>query len=69
MTREGGISDKYRIADADWDQGWRRDFRAAVDKALEPYPEGTEAKIEQIWVKKRSGNPVHDYRIDLTPGG
>jgi hypothetical protein len=68
VSREDLFSDKYRIADTDWDQGWRRDLRAAIDKALEPYPEGEPVKIDQIWVRKRSGNPVHDYRIDLTGG-
>lgn len=63
------MTENFRIADKEWDQGWRRLFRDAVDAALASYPDGTEAIIEEIWVKKRSGNAVHDYRIVVRPSG
>lgn len=59
--------DRFRIDDARWEQGWRHEFRAAIDKALEPYPDGTEARIEEIWVIKREDRSFHDYRIVLSP--
>lgn len=59
--------DRYRIVDEEWAQGWRREFRAAIDEALKGYPDGTEARIDEIWVKKRGDDSFHDYRIVLTP--
>ena len=55
----------YRIDDAAWEQGWRERFGDAVDKALESHPDGAEALIKEIWVKKRGGQSFHDYRIVL----
>jgi hypothetical protein len=60
--------DRFRIGDADWEHGWRHELRSAVDKALEPYEDGTEARIEEIWVIKRGDQSFHDYRIVLSPG-
>lgn len=60
-------AEMYRIADSDWDKGWRERFGAAIDKALESYPDGTEARIEEIWVMKRGDQSFHDYRIVLSP--
>ena len=57
----------YRIADTDWDKGWRERFGDAIDKALESHPDGTEARIEEIWVMKRGDQSFHDYRIVLRP--
>jgi hypothetical protein len=59
----GRDPEMYRIDDAAWEQGWREGFGHAIDKALEPYPDGTEARIEEIWVKKRGDRSWHDYRI------
>jgi hypothetical protein len=58
---------EYRITDEEWAGGWRRELREAVDKQLEPYSDGKEALIEQIWVKKRGDRSVHDYRVVLNP--
>lgn len=59
---------EYEGIDKDaYAQGWRREFREAVDEALAPYPVGEEKLIEEIWVKKRRENPVHDYRVVLRP--
>jgi hypothetical protein len=60
-------AEMYRIADADWDKGWRERFGEAIDKALESYPDGTEARVEEIWVMKRGDQSFHDYRIVLNP--
>jgi hypothetical protein len=57
--------EQYRIADTDWDRGWRYGLREAIDKALEAYPDGTELKIEAIYVKKRGDTSFHDYLITV----
>jgi hypothetical protein len=57
--------ERYRIADSEWEQGWRYGFRDAIDKALEGQPDGTEVQIREIWVKKRGDTSFHDYRIVL----
>jgi hypothetical protein len=62
-------SDRFRIDDARWAQGWRHEFRAAVDKALEPYSDGDEVQIEEIWVVKREDKSFHDYRVVVRPPG
>ena len=62
------MSEEYRITDEEWVVGWRRELREAVDKELEPYRDGAEAKIEEIWVKKKGDRSVHDYRVVLSPG-
>jgi hypothetical protein len=66
--RMGRDPEMYRIDDDAWDRGWREKFGMAIDKALESYPDGTEARIEEIWVKKRGDTSWHDYRIVLSPG-
>jgi hypothetical protein len=65
--RMGRDPEVYRIDDAGWDHGWRERFGDAVDKALESYPDGTEARIDEIWVKKRGDKSFHDYRIVVSP--
>jgi hypothetical protein len=62
------MSEEYRITDEEWAAGWRRELREAVDKELEPYGDKAEAKIEEIWVKKKGDRSVHDYRVVLSPG-
>lgn len=64
--RTGRDPEVYRIDDAAWENGWRERFGDAIDKALESYPDGTEARIDEIWVKKRGDKSWHDYRITLT---
>jgi hypothetical protein len=61
------MSEEYRITDEEWASGWRHELREAVDEKLAPYPDGTEAKIEEIWVKKKGDRSVHDYRVVLRP--
>jgi hypothetical protein len=58
--------EQFRITDADFEQGWRYGFRDAVDAALAGDPDGTEAQITEIWVKKRGDRSFHDYRIVLS---
>jgi hypothetical protein len=60
-------AEMYRIDDDAWASGWREGFGSAIDKALESYPDGKEARIEEIWVKKRGDQSFHDYRIVLNP--
>lgn len=55
----------YRIGDDRWEQGWRYGLRAAIDKALEGKPDGTELQIKEIWVLKRGDTSFHDYRVVL----
>jgi hypothetical protein len=66
MNEYPSRQEKFRIEDADWERGWRYGFREAVDTALAGQPDGTEVKIEQIWVKKRGDTSFHDYRIVIT---
>jgi hypothetical protein len=63
----GRDAELYRIDDEAWASGWRERFGDAVDKALESLPDGQEARIEEIWVKKRGDQSFHDYRIVLNP--
>jgi hypothetical protein len=58
---------EYRITDEEWAGGWRHELREAVDLELEGYADGAEAKIEEIWVKKKGRSSVHDYRVVLSP--
>lgn len=60
--------DEFKINDEAWERGWRQAFGSAIDHALERYPDGAEAKIEEIWVIKRGDQSFHDYRVVLTPG-
>ena len=64
--RTGRDPELYRIDDAAWENGWRERFGDAIDKALERYPDGTEARIDAIWVRKRGDRSWHDYRIDVS---
>jgi hypothetical protein len=65
--RMGRDPELYRIDDEAWRGGWRERFADAIDAALASYPDGTEARIDEIWVKKRGDTSFHDYRIVLTP--
>jgi hypothetical protein len=53
---------EHRIADEDWDQGWRYTLSDAVDKAFEGEPDGTVSKIE-IQVKKRGDRSFNDWLV------
>lgn len=57
--------EQHRINDADFAQGWRYGLREAIDAALAEYPDGTEAQIEEIWVKKRGDRSFHDHKVTL----
>ena len=57
--------EQYRINDADFEAGWRYSFEEAIDAALAEYPDGTEAQIEEIWVKKRGDHSFHDHKVKL----
>lgn len=57
--------EQHRINDADFAQGWRYRLREAIDAALAEYPDGTEAQIEEIWVKKRGDRSFHDHKVKL----
>lgn len=59
--------EQFRITDAEWAQGWRYGLRGAIDEALREYPDGTEARIEEIRVKKRGDRSFHDYVVSLNP--
>ena len=67
MAEFSSREEQHRITDADWEQGWRYGFDDAVDQALREYPDGTEAVIEEIRVKKRGDRSWHDYLIGLRP--
>ena len=57
--------EQHRINDADFAQGWRYRLTEAIDAALAEYPHGTEAQIEEIWVKKRGDRSFHDHKVNL----
>ncbi len=44
-----------------------KDYQKAVREILHQQPEGSTWVVEME--VKRIGNPIHDYRIVLTPGG
>jgi hypothetical protein len=46
-------------------RGFRREFKDAVDAALERdgVPEGDTRVIDYIEVKRIRKNPIHDYRV------
>jgi hypothetical protein len=47
-----------------WEQGWRRTLRDAVEAEFAGDRAGIdEPKSVQIFVRKRSDNAVHDYRV------
>jgi hypothetical protein len=50
------------------DGKWKETFKEAVVAALADKPDGTTAVIEAIEVRKK-GNPIHEYRVILRPGG
>ncbi|MFL5973034.1 MAG: hypothetical protein ACJ750_11675 [Gaiellaceae bacterium] len=57
--------EQHRINDADFAQGWRESFEDAVYAALAEYPDGTEATIEEIQVRKRGDSSVHDHKVRI----
>lgn len=58
--------EEFRIRDSEWDRGFRYKLRNAIDEALREYPDGTEAKIDEIWVIKRGDTSFHDYRVKVS---
>ena len=67
MAESSSREEQHRITDADWAQGWRYKLRDAVDEALREYPDGTEAVIEEIRIKKRGDSSYHDYVVGVRP--
>ena len=57
--------EQHRINDADFAQRWRETFEDAVYAALAEYPDGTEATIEEIQVRKRGDSSFHDHKVTL----
>jgi hypothetical protein len=62
------MSEHWGIDEKEWEQGWRRTIRDAVDAEFA----GDRAQINeelpiQIFVKKRTDNSVHDYRVVRSP--
>ena len=57
--------------DADaYAEGWRRELKDAVNAELESKKAPLDKPFEiDIWVKRRTQNPIHDYRVVLRPGG
>ena len=53
----------------DFDRGFRRELREAVDAALDSdgVPEGETRVIDYVEVKRIRKNPIHDYRVVLRP--
>jgi hypothetical protein len=65
MTPEMRPWELWGISEADWQEGWRRTLEQAVEAAFA----GDRAQIDEekrvvdIFVRKRSDNAFHDYRI------
>jgi hypothetical protein len=62
---EGRSWDLWGITQEDWEVeggGWRRTFQDAVDDAFRDADFDKEYEI-RIFVRKRSDNAVHDYRV------
>jgi hypothetical protein len=64
---EPRLWDLWGITQEDWDQGWRRTLQEALDFALADAELGKPYEI-QIFVRKRTHNSVHDYRVAASPG-
>jgi hypothetical protein len=62
-TGAEGTPELWGIGQEDWDDGWRRTLEEAVEAAFREDPVGTEAPLK-FRTKKRSGNAVHDYKVD-----
>jgi hypothetical protein len=72
-TREVAMSQEeprawelWGITEGDWNAGWRRTLQEALDYALADAELGVSYEI-QIFVRKRTRNSVHDYRVVATP--
>jgi hypothetical protein len=59
---EGRSWDLWGIAEDDWRGGWRRTLQEALDDAFRDAEFDKEYEI-RIFVRKRSDNAVHDYRV------
>lgn len=67
MAESSSREEQFRITDDAWTQGWRYELRDAIDVALREFPDGTEARIEEIRVIKRGDSSFHDYVVTLRP--
>ena len=54
-----------------FEQGFRREFKEAVNAALirDDVPVGETREIDYIEVYRARQNPLHDYKVNLKPGG
>jgi hypothetical protein len=63
MSKDGKYW-RIPINDQDWADGWRRSLQEAVDAFLaDPKIDLDQPVPIQIEVRKRSENPIHDYRV------
>jgi hypothetical protein len=53
----------WGITQEDWDGGWRRTLEDALEAAFADAELGTSYQI-RIFVRKRSDNAVHDYKVE-----
>lgn len=53
----------WGITQEDWEGGWKRTLQEALDDAFADAELGKGYQI-RIFVRKRSDNAVHDYRVE-----
>lgn len=63
------MDDYVETDPVDFENGFRRELRDAVDAALDKasVPEGETRVIDYIEVKRIRKNPIHDYKVVLRP--
>jgi hypothetical protein len=59
------MEDPDQTSPEDFERGFRREFKDAVDAALErdDVPVGDTRVIDYVEVKRIRKNPLHDYRV------
>jgi hypothetical protein len=53
----------WGISEDDWNAGWRRTLEQAVEAAFDRAEIDEEKRVVEIFVRKRSDNAFHDYRV------
>ena len=58
----------WGISEEDWDAGWRRTLRDAIEAEFDGKPTHDVAQADsefeiRIFARKRRDNPIHDYRV------
>jgi hypothetical protein len=53
----------WGISEDDWKAGWRRTLEQAVEAAFDRAEIDEEKRVVEIFVRKRSDNAFHDYRV------